>query len=98
MPPEESEYTNSPLFAAGVLRATAKAARTIPAGEVLGAMARHLNGDWGDVDADDWRANDRAVTDGSRIFSVYHTDEGRKFWVITEADRSYTTILLPEDY
>lgn len=98
MTPNDSSSSSGSLFAAGSIHATANATRTIPPDEVLAALARHLNGDWGDVDHDDCRANDRAVNEGSRIFSVYHTAGGVKFWVITEADRSSTTVLLPEDY
>lgn len=90
--------SGSPLFAPGILTATANASRTVPPGDVLAALARHLNGDWGDVGPSDWQANDRAVIEDSRIFSVYRTEAGVKFWVITEADRSSTTVLLPEDY
>ena len=61
-------------------------------------LARHLRGDWGDLDAEDKRLNDEAVRDESRILSSYKTTTGAKVWVITEADRSATTILLPEEY
>ena len=60
-------------------------------------LIRHLRGDWGDVDAYDTQENDLAVFEGYRIISVYPTLGGR-FWVITEADRSATTILLPTEY
>tara|TARA_Y100000296_G_scaffold72494_1_gene88942 strand:- start:84 stop:296 length:213 start_codon:yes stop_codon:yes gene_type:complete len=60
-------------------------------------LDRHRSGDWGDVDAEDGQANDAALKDGSRIFSVYH-QHGQKVWVITEADRSSTCVLLPEEY
>jgi hypothetical protein len=97
MSSDDSSSSAVPLFAAGCLSATANANRTVPPAEVLVAMARHLNGDWGDVSFDDWRTNDRAVVDGSRIVSVYHT-AGVRFYVVTEADRCSTTVLLPEDY
>jgi len=74
---------------------TLEAAQTSPA-ELIG---RHLSGDWGTVDKDDWRANDRALREGTRLLSAYelpHT--GEKVWVITEWDRSATTILLPSEY
>ncbi|MGE3279721.1 MAG: hypothetical protein AB7H90_03315 [Alphaproteobacteria bacterium] len=58
---------------------------------------RHGNGDWGDVDAEDWEINNQAVKNGDRILSVYNVD-GATVWIITEADRSVTTILLPEEY
>ena len=61
-------------------------------------LARHLQGDWGDVDQHDKRANDEAIKHELRLFSAYHTTNGVKLWVITEADRSLTTILLPDEY
>ena len=64
-------------------------------------LLRHLKGDWGDLSEEDKKANDLAVREGNlRIFSAYETDiEGvGKIWIITEADRSATTILLPSDY
>ena len=63
-------------------------------------LARHARGDWGDVDAEDAAANEAAIRDGSRILSAYtiNHDHGVRLWVITEADRSVTTILLPEEY
>jgi len=66
--------------------------------DILRALQRHQAGDWGDVDEHDRQANDRALTEGTRLFSVYHSAKGLKFWIITEADRSSTTVLLPEDY
>jgi len=61
-------------------------------------LARHVSGNWGDVCAEDKRLNDEAVREGSRILSAYRTTAGVKLWIITEADRSATTILLPEEY
>ena len=61
-------------------------------------LARHANGDWGEVDEDDRRANEYAVEHGLRVLSGYTLRTGEKIWVITEADRSSTTILLPEEY
>jgi hypothetical protein len=61
-------------------------------------LERHLSGDWGDVCAADWVENDISLIQGYRIFSVYQTPSGVKFWVITEADRSITTFLLPDEY
>lgn len=60
-------------------------------------LRRHLEGDWTEMDAEDRRHNREAVADGSRVFSAYTVD-GTRFYVITEADRSATTILLPEEY
>src|SRR5688572_8655764 len=66
--------------------------------EILVALERHISGDWGDVDEHDRKANDQALIDGTRLLSVYQSTSGEKFWIITEADRSSTTILMPEDY
>ncbi len=60
-------------------------------------LARHATGDWGDLCAFDRRQNEIALREGLRIFSSYETPAGC-CWIITEADRSITTILLPEDY
>ena len=60
-------------------------------------LARHAKGDWGDLCAFDRRQNERALREGLRVFSSYETLAGR-VWIITEADRSATTILLPEEY
>jgi hypothetical protein len=56
-----------------------------------------MSGDWSEMATEDQQSNRDAITEGSRIFSAY-TIEGVKFWVITEADRSSTTILLPSEY
>lgn len=62
-------------------------------------LRRHLTGDWGDLSQDDREANDRAATLGDeRILSAYKLEDGAKIWIITEADRSVTTFLLPEEY
>ncbi len=61
-------------------------------------LEKHLSGDWGEVDSEDSQLNDQALMDGSRILSAYSTLKGKKLWVITEADRSVTTILLPDEY
>lgn len=61
-------------------------------------LERHQSGDWGDVCKEDREENDRSVTEGFRILSSYRTSNGVKLWVITEADRSVTTILLPSEY
>lgn len=66
-----------------------------------GFLERHVQGDWGDVSTEDWLANDQALVDETRLISVYHIpdDEGEDvIWILTEADRSATTILLPSDY
>ncbi len=62
------------------------------------ALFRHSQGDWGDVSADDWQENDFSVSRRLRILSAYIAENGTRFWVITEADRSMTTLLLPDEY
>jgi hypothetical protein len=62
------------------------------------SLDRHSAGDWGDVPPEDCRANDRALLEGARLLSAYRNGNGVKFWIITEADRSATTILLPSEY
>lgn len=61
-------------------------------------IQRHQAGDWGACGKDDAASNDLALKNGARIFSVYHTLKGVKLWVITEADRTSTCVLLPEEY
>lgn len=61
-------------------------------------LRRHARGDWGEVCEEDKLLNDEAVTEGTRILSAYSTKKNEKIWIITEADRSATTLLLPEEY
>lgn len=65
------------------------------------ALQMHSDGVWGDVCDEDWESNQNALRDGDRLFSVYimsELDPEDKIWIITEADRSTTTVLLPEEY
>ena len=64
----------------------------------LGFLRRHVSGDWGDVCEHDRQENEFALDKYLRLFSVYHLRDGTKIWIITEADRSVTTILLPSEY
>ena len=88
------------LFPFGGIYATPNAIDSIPERERLDALLRHLSGDWGDVCEEDRAENEFALAQGLRLFSVYRSeaDPRVKFWIITEADRSITTILMPEDY
>ena len=61
-------------------------------------LFRHQRGDWGDVPVEDAMANTEATLIGGRILSSYQLNATERLWIITEADRSYTTLLLPEDY
>ena len=88
-----------PLFTLGRILATPAAREAL--GELnyssLDLLRRHMSGDWAEMDAEDQQANQDAVAHGDRVFSAF-TIQGIKFWVITEADRSVTTILLPAEY
>ena len=61
-------------------------------------LIRHKNGDWGELDPEDRRENERALRQGSRLLAAYSTRTGERLWIITEWDRSVTTVLLPEEY
>lgn len=61
-------------------------------------LHRHQSGDWGDLSEGDRQENEFSIDKCLRIFSAYHTAKGEKLWVITEADRSATTVLLPSEY
>lgn len=85
-------------FSMGSVFITPNALEVLSTEEVNEALGRHLTGDWGDVDKDDWEENEFSIQKELRLLSVYHTAAGAKFWIITEADRSSTTVLMPEDY
>ena len=68
-----------------------------PADVQLG-LQRHQAGDWGDLGEEDWKENDNALRTGLRLLSSYRSTGGVTYWIITEADRSATTLLLPDDY
>jgi hypothetical protein len=84
-------------FPLGQLVATANATVRLSTEEVLSGLRRHACGDWGDLPPEDTLANDAALQQGGRLFSAYGFGAAR-FWIITDADRSVTTVLLPEDY
>lgn len=90
----------SPLFPLGRLVATPGALAALEkAGESpMTFIRRHVTGDWGTVCAGDKQLNDASVKDGTRILSAYETTAGDRIWVMSEADRSATTILLPDEY
>ncbi len=85
-------------FALGQTVITSNAARCLEPGDVYAALRRHARGDWGELDPEDAASNERSLPAGCRLLSAYTDRNGVKFWIITEADRSATTILLPEDY
>ena len=87
-------------FPLGRVVATPGALRALEKEEQLPAefLDRHVNGDWGEVPEADKQENKLSVEQGFRILSAYTTSAGDKLWILTEADRSATTILLPEEY
>lgn len=64
----------------------------------LAFLIRHIAGDWGEVGAEDWQANEESLRIGERLLSAYTMSNGTRFWIITERDRSATTFLLPNEY
>ena len=64
----------------------------------LSLLSRHINGDWGDVDEETVLENNRSLEHGWRVLSSYNLPSGERVWIITEADRSSTCFLLPEEY
>ena len=93
-----AEAPARPLFHPGAIVSTPGALTRVPRQELLVALTRHLSGDWGELEEHDWRANDSALRDGSRLLSSYAASNGERFWIITEAHRQATTALLPEEY
>lgn len=89
-----------PLFALGHCVGTPAALEAIARNNILSSQLidRHVTGDWGDLDAEDKAANDRALAEDSRILSAYVLPDSTKVWIITEADRSSTCVLLPSEY
>lgn len=85
-------------FAVGQIVITRGANSVLTQDELLRGLLRHMSGDWGELDEHDWKENDAALEYGFRIFSQYVEPRGPKFWIITEHDRSITTILLPSEY
>ena len=90
----------SPLFPMGLIMATPGAIKSMEeAGQDrTELLMRHVTGDWGDLGEEDKQENDFSVDKSLRIFSAYNLESGEKVYIITEADRSSTTILRPEEY
>jgi hypothetical protein len=84
-------------FPLGQLAITSNASVRLSTEEVFAALKRHASCDWGDLCPEDMMANDTALIHGGRLLSAYGQGEDR-VWIITEADRSVTTVLLPADY
>jgi hypothetical protein len=91
-------YPQTARFPLGQLYATPGVLAEVSSVEISAALARHAMGDWGELDQEDINENNRALEEGSRLLSAYHTSDRVKFWIITEWDRSVTTVLLPSEY
>jgi hypothetical protein len=87
-----------PKFSLGRTVITVAAQATLHPEDVPIALHRHITGDWGELDTPDKQANDDALLQNLRLLSRYRDRQGHAFYVITEHDRSVTTVLLPEDY
>ncbi|MDO3621719.1 hypothetical protein Q3O98_11475 [Ralstonia pseudosolanacearum] len=89
-----------PRLALGQLVATPAAVAALSEARVsiYLLLNRHARGDWGELSEEDRQQNELAVTTDQRVLSSYRLSNKRKVWIITEADRSVTTVLLPEDY
>lgn len=85
-------------FELGELIITVQAFNSLIWEDVENAISRHAKGDWGDLDDEDRQSNDDALTGEGRLLSAYVDRKGTRFWIITEWDRSLTTVLLPCDY
>ena len=92
------ETTTIRRFDLGRIVMTRDALASLTLKDVNTALRRHRACDWGDVDPEDQVENDFSLTRRLRLISVYYAEDATKFWIITEADRSATTILLPEEY
>lgn len=87
-----------PRFPLGQIVITPGARDTLTNGDVLSALQRHARGDWGELADEDIAENELSLVQGWRLLSSYRSAAGEKFWVITEADRSSTCVLLPDEY
>jgi hypothetical protein len=85
-------------FRLGRIVSTPNALAQLTQADILRAIGRHQAGDWGDVSESDRQENELALKQGRRLLSVYHAANGLKFWLITEANRAATTVLMPADY
>jgi hypothetical protein len=89
-----------PLFPFGQIVATPGALALLEKANKspLEFLSRHLRGDWGDLCEEDKTENDLSLKEGFRLLSSYRVSDGQTLWIITEADRSATTLLLPDEY
>jgi len=86
------------LFALGSVYITRRAKEELSQEDIRRMLERHAKGDWGSVGPEDWVANEQALVHEMRLLSAYVSEAGKRVWVITESDRSATTILFPDEY
>ena len=98
--PDDKDSASRPLFGLGQVVGTPGALRALAEARQppIELLVRHVTGDWGELPDQDREENERSVDQGLRVFSAYRLQTGVKVWVITEWDRSATTMLLPEEY
>jgi len=96
----DKEAKKRPLFALGRVVATVGALEALEDAQQnpFEFLIRHVTGDWGELNDHDRQLNEEELRHGGRLFSAYRTRKGVRIWIITEWDRSVTTILLPEEY
>lgn len=95
----ETAIDINPRFSLGRLFFSSGVIDTLSEEEIFEGLSRHLSGDWGDVSGEQWARNERAVHEGSRLCSAYRSEEsGKRFWIMTEHDRSETAVFLPNEY
>lgn len=99
-PAHKRRDAGQPLFSTGQIVATPGTLSALEQANQTPAefLRRHVAGDWGELDSHDIAENEYSLTHGFRLLSSYRTTAGKTLWVITEADRSVTTLLLPEEY
>ncbi len=88
----------TPRFRLGAVLLTPGVVEAVPSAEAAAALCAHAAGQWGDVPPEDALANEWALKNGARILSSHRSAKGTRFWIITEADRASTCILLPSEY
>lgn len=96
--PSTVTHSEGPRFPLGRTLITPGAQAQLDPADMSLGLERHARGDWGECSEADQKENEFSLTRNLRLMSVYHDRNGTKFWIITEADRSATTVLLPEDY
>ena len=96
---KKNDFTIDPKFPLGNIVVTGRVVTALKGKTKIleWMLARHQSGDWGHVSDNDKLTNDATVR-GYAINSAYHTDDGMEFWVITDADRKFTTVMLPKEY